>query len=156
MRVLRDDTTFWLSDSRFSLVCMERVCRFRCSARVNTLRHSSTIHANALPLPGLSSVSLVGTGLPLAFLVRLGTTTGFGRRAVLLGALGESPPESSSEDAMQCSSSAMGTDDRSARFISGVMSETSTNVKAEVSYDTGALSAIDAFDWDSVPTLQSL
>lgn len=68
------------ADSRFSFVCMERVCRLRCSERVKTLRHSSTGHAYALPLPGLSSVSLVGTGRPRAFFVRLGMATGFGRR----------------------------------------------------------------------------
>ena len=75
--------------SRFSFVCMERVCRLRCSERVKTLRQSSTGHAYALPLPGLSSVSFVGTGRPLAFFVKFGTAIGLGRRAPLRLALGE-------------------------------------------------------------------
>lgn len=50
---------------------------------MKSLRQSSTGHAYTLPLPGLSSVSFVGTGRPLAFLVRFGMATGFGRRRVL-------------------------------------------------------------------------
>ena len=95
---------------RFSLVCIERVCRFKCSERVKTLRQLSTGHAKVLPLPGCSSMSFVGTCRPLAFLVRLGTITGMGLRgfrpAVLRAATGLSGSDSG--DNATCSPSAAG------------------------------------------------
>ena len=67
---------------------MDRICRFKCSDLVKTLRQFSTLQAYDLPtMPGFNNASfVVGTCLPLAFLVRLGTATGEVEEA--LGAVG--------------------------------------------------------------------
>jgi len=68
----------------FSLVWMDRTCRFRCSPRAKHLSHPSTVHLYILMFfctpPCTMNTGAVGTLRPRDFLVRFGTGTGALRR----------------------------------------------------------------------------
>ena len=75
------DVTKMGLDERFSWVCIDRICRLRCSPLRKHFPHPRTSHRNILVFddgpPVSSSVSAsVGTLRPRLFLMRLGTGTG--------------------------------------------------------------------------------
>ena len=76
-------------NSRFSLVWIDRTCRFKCSPRAKHLLHPSTMHRYIRMFfctpPCTMNTGVVGTRRPRDFFVRFGTGTGALRRQGRVG-----------------------------------------------------------------------